>query len=784
MLKLSTSPALQSVISHIHKVCEALSKKTMDDWKFVENLMREFYAFLTTMKGDRVFCSEAKVMLSQTSLIFNVDSKRFYRPSSVVLKLPEELEIPSYLSSCSECFGAFFELFRILGASDGLSLNHYCQIMKNLKVLAEDEKLNLSELRSFKMAFKGLLRYLSSSKDEIVNNDAVDDLYLLNDRNIMKLARELVAVDNTYYITRIKGADEIDFLCDLRQLEEFDNIYKLLLRLPHANRPSMLSECTTEDVLLKESAVACDLATMTESYLTGNNCRYTIIRLLKTYQDWDAKKIDDNEYKEILEKLSRIRVIALPTLETIIFYGKQAIQESVQKRPVFFIKEENTFYIQYTKVNKHKKWIRRNAYWFAHGIRLLTGYDISTSIFDDVFPLFKQSNDEIAEILDGYYLVDADYKFEEVSWFPLPGTPVRDEDLQMLRAGFEDFSPGEHAVCEIYGEDRDGDGGDSSIYIYVKVLKKLTDGTFPTYSVNTGEELEEEVPSFRLYTLMRENESTQDLDCYADGQASSDAGRFKEVFLTVEALLVDAWRKGAVVFKRVVIRLLLRWHPDKNDNSEFCGSVFKHLTSFIKRLQNGEIDVSKINAHREYGEDVWNNCMQRATGKADVMEGYQFDVDECFPNVNRGTKKRSTFYTTGVMPNPQPHMGRVWMRQAKFDLEAARSSLETATDHTFNWVCVQSHQAAEKALKAVLVSEDVSQVGNDHFLPVSVARRNPSLHRAVQELEALVVNYSRMRYPRVTSYPSAPSELYKKVQAERSVELATEIIECVDENFM
>lgn len=82
------------------------------------------------------------------------------------------------------------------------------------------------------------------------------------------------------------------------------------------------------------------------------------------------------------------------------------------------------------------------------------------------------------------------------------------------------------------------------------------------------------------------------------------------------------------------------------------------------------------------------------------------------------------------------------------------------------------------------MTEDFTQVGNDHFLPMSVARKFPALQEAVQKLENLVVNYSRMRYPRVTSYPFAPSELYSREQAEESVKLAAYIVDFVSENLL
>src|SRR5690348_1124500 len=47
-----------------------------------------------------------------------------------------------------------------------------------------------------------------------------------------------------------------------------------------------------------------------------------------------------------------------------------------------------------------------------------------------------------------------------------------------------------------------------------------------------------------------------------------------------------------------------------------------------------------------------------------------------------------------------PDLFRIWLLQAKFDLEAAKISLN---NNYYEWACYQSVQSTEKALKAVLV---------------------------------------------------------------------------------
>ncbi|MDW8074117.1 MAG: HEPN domain-containing protein, partial [Nitrososphaerota archaeon] len=51
-----------------------------------------------------------------------------------------------------------------------------------------------------------------------------------------------------------------------------------------------------------------------------------------------------------------------------------------------------------------------------------------------------------------------------------------------------------------------------------------------------------------------------------------------------------------------------------------------------------------------------------------------------------------------------------WMRQAEADLKAAKGLLNTGN---YAWSCFASHQAAEKALKAVLEHFGHPRTGND-----------------------------------------------------------------------
>lgn len=90
-------------------------------------------------------------------------------------------------------------------------------------------------------------------------------------------------------------------------------------------------------------------------------------------------------------------------------------------------------------------------------------------------------------------------------------------------------------------------------------------------------------------------------------------------------------------------------------------------------------------------------------------------------------------------------------------------------------------QAAEKALKAAQYFDDANRVSFSHSLITDASKKNPKLKRAAEELEILVVDYNRMRYPRTKDFPNGPSDIYSEGDAKKAIELATTILETVND---
>jgi HEPN domain-containing protein len=115
-----------------------------------------------------------------------------------------------------------------------------------------------------------------------------------------------------------------------------------------------------------------------------------------------------------------------------------------------------------------------------------------------------------------------------------------------------------------------------------------------------------------------------------------------------------------------------------------------------------------------------------------------------------------------------------WLRQAERDLEHAISS-RSMQQH--EWACFASHQAAEKALKAMHLS--AAQEAWGHVLTQLIDELPATMRLPSDLLErARVLDgfYIPARYP--NGHPAgAPFEHYGPLQSEQAVDYARQIVE-------
>jgi HEPN domain-containing protein len=121
-----------------------------------------------------------------------------------------------------------------------------------------------------------------------------------------------------------------------------------------------------------------------------------------------------------------------------------------------------------------------------------------------------------------------------------------------------------------------------------------------------------------------------------------------------------------------------------------------------------------------------------------------------------------------------PERSRDWFRQAEADLRAARSARDTGH---YEWAAFASHQAAEKAIKAVYQKLHMEAWG--HAL-TSLLEHLPNEKQANEELIEKAMVLDRHYIP--TRYPNgfergAPTDYYSRKDADEAISDAEAIIE-------
>lgn len=116
---------------------------------------------------------------------------------------------------------------------------------------------------------------------------------------------------------------------------------------------------------------------------------------------------------------------------------------------------------------------------------------------------------------------------------------------------------------------------------------------------------------------------------------------------------------------------------------------------------------------------------------------------------------------------------RDWLRQAEADLRHAHHARE---DEDYDWAAFASHQAAEKAIKALFQTLHLDAWG--HTLSVLLAslpepaRPDAALMDYAKELDK---HYIPTRYPNGFER-GAPADLYTRGEADRAITLAEAIL--------
>ena len=717
-LQIVAEPSLDLVVRHCQAVCH--SHENNDDRNIplpekrttLKAVMERIYEFLQTKLNTG---NDVRSLLVNTPCVLVEQGKKFILPRQAVLQLYEHLEIKPFLYSLPQDFGKFHPLFQALGCSKYVSIAHYAMVLQMLYLKSNNDKLHPNEIRACEKAVKGFFQLLEESEEEL---SSFPQLYL---PGISFRGRSLEEAEDVIRVT-LQQSSHLVF-CDvppsfLDRLQNFDHLlldlksmkvkvssamtnYKeLVMKLPTELRPKMLSSLVKETISSKSEIKTISVAAVNslKHKLTCPQFIAAIVRLIRD-ENQNRNDIDDDVIANVEIRLRGIDICVVENLQSVLLYDDSPVQGS-QKRVSSLVES--------SVISDEEKW---------------TVYLDLLSVMSETLPIYIVS-DVIVLVLEGLLgnralmiprllnwdpsdisaLLDAlDVRPDdsyvaraEVDIYPKLGTFIPVIDHHLLNDAFEEFEPGEYVGFELEDPTLNHEKGVPT-YIYARVVREVTEERFPLltkrYKIDIGGGQELEVDVADLYKFHRLSTLSSAIVVF-EGQERSPPERPKrrnqqEVFDEISKLLEDAWKLPEEKRRKIIKRLYLQWHPDKNvGDEEFCTEVCKHIQSETSRLERGEprgcqqssgMGASR-SQHGSYGQ--FFNCWgERAREHHTQREGY---------------RSRQQFSRNSAKArNPQPREARRWLRQAEADIAATENDIVYQRP-SYEWACFKCHQVSWK----------------------------------------------------------------------------------------
>lgn len=181
----------------------------------------------------------------------------------------------------------------------------------------------------------------------------------------------------------------------------------------------------------------------------------------------------------------------------------------------------------------------------------------------------------------------------------------------------------------------------------------------------------------------------------------------EKVMEEVSDTLEEAWKLPEPQRKKIIKRLLLKWHPDKNiGNEAFSTVIIQHIQAELERLELGLPRPSHFDPS-QFDFDPRNPFAGSTSFQANFANAYKFFFDQMNQRAKEHKQQRERYqenfsrdyngeYNFGVPPtfssaNPQPAQAKRFLRQAQEDLRAADNDYDSH-EPAFEWVCFKAHQ--------------------------------------------------------------------------------------------
>ena len=709
-LQIVAEPSLELVVRHCQAVCRSQENKddanisSLEQRTTLKAVMERIYEFLQTKLNAG---NDVRSLLVKTPCVLVEQGKRFILPQQVVLELYEHLEIKPFLYSLPREFGKFHALFHALGCSKYVSIVHYAMVLQMLYLKSNTDKLHPNEIKACVKAVKGFFQLLEESAGEL---SSVPQLYL---PGISLRGTSLVEAEGVIPVTLRQSSSLVFFDASPSfhdRLQNFDHLLldlksmkvtcssamtihkELVMKLPTALRPKMLSSLIKETLSSRNevSTLSVEAVNSLIHKLTCPQFIAAIVRLIRD-ENQSRKDINDAVIAMVERRLRRIDICIVENLQSVLLCDDRPIRGS-QKRVSSFLEssivsgeEKWTVYLDLLSVMNET---------FAH-ISILS--DVIVNVLEGLLVkralmvprLLDCDPGDMSGLLDDFHVPSDDSYVprEEVDIFPKIGTFIPLVDHHLLNDAFEEFEPGEYVGFELEDPTLNHERGVPT-YIYARVVREVTEKSFSLltkrYKIDIGGGQELEVDVADLYKFHRWSTISSKIVVFQPQERRPPERRRsrnqQEVLDEISKLLEGAWKLSEQKRRKIIKRLYLQWHPDKNvDNEEFCTEVCKHIQSETSRMERWEPRGSQQSSdvgpsrgqHGSYGQ-FFNRWGERAREHHTQREGY------------RSRQQSSRNFTRAR--NPQPGEAKRWLRQAEADIVATENDILYQRP-SYEWAC-------------------------------------------------------------------------------------------------
>ena len=715
-LQIQSDPSVDTVFAHCRTICVHLERErkgkaiSAQKSRRIMSVMNSIYGFLTR---NLTKFSLAMRKAAHIPCILVEDGRRFIFPNQAVLELYENLEIKPFLYKVPPRFGVFQGLFKLLGCSKSVTTRHYALVLKILHEQRHGEVLDPEDGEKCFKAVKEFFERLQYSEEDV---SSLSELYLpaepLEKTSSNSLehvthvslynSKTLIFDDAPSLRNRIQSLVKL-FVFDLGAIgvkckSVKTNYRELMMKLPTALRPSMLSSVVKERLKSSDGSgvITSGPCNLLRQRLSSGQFGRGIVRLI-CHENCEKNDFEEDVIAVVKSDLQKTEILAVENLTTTLFYNGDPIPDS----------DSEVSYLLDKVGTAHDAQAYRLYLNAGNGLEEIASTIVSKVAVNICGGLVRETaylipgmlqctSGKIKSFLDSMEIRRDDFHGDGMDDCPDPGIFIPIKDHHLLNDAFEEFEPGE---CVGYEQDDPSlqmeEGGPT--YIYAVVVEEVTDENAPVllkkYTINIGLNQETKVVDavdlYKIHHLQAITSSAISFEQEAKLSRNMDTCK---LFHEISEKLEVAWKQPDVSKRKIFKRLYMYWHPKKSfGNEELCKEVWHFIQSEIERLEREDPpDSNRGNSgHCIVSWDVRakTHHIQRQEYRENISRQH-----EQLELLSDGSAKH-IFPPTFSRENPQPEEAKRWFKQAQNDVNAAENDI-TSSQPFYEWACFKCHQVS------------------------------------------------------------------------------------------